>query len=229
MSSSRYEAVLFDMDGVVIDTHMEVTAFWQRLADASGVTLTPEDFTQFIYGRKAAYTLEMLFPQVTPAQWQAALADLEAQEAVARYRPLPGVLDTLAALNRAGVPIALVTSAPPSKVNVVLDQLGLTRSFAAQVTSHDVGQGKPHPECYQLGARRLGIAPERCIVFEDSLSGAQAAISAGATCIGVNPIAEPLLHIGAAHVIPDFQGVFLQTGPQGTTLYCPADYPVRFA
>lgn len=223
MTDLHYEAVLFDMDGVVIDTHAEVTRFWQRLADSNGVTITPNDFTQYIYGRKAAYTLKELFPQITPAQWQQALADLEAEEAVAQYTPIPGVLNLLASLRTAGIPVALVTSAEPPKVHVVLQQLGLATTFAARVTAHDVGQGKPHPDCYLLGAQRLGLPPQRCIVFEDSLSGAQAAISAGATCVGVNTITEPLLQIGAAHVIPDFRGVSLD----GDILRLAADYHLR--
>ncbi|MBZ0300132.1 MAG: HAD family phosphatase [Anaerolineae bacterium] len=227
MKDDPFEAVLFDMDGVLIDTHVEVTRFWQRLAARYHVTLTPDDFVQHIYGRKAAHTLEQYFPQVTPAVWQQALDELEAEEASARYTAIPGVVKLLHALRQANIPTALVTSAEPKKPAVVLEQLGLTGVFAAQVTAHDVHQGKPHPDCYRLGAQRLGKPPQRCLVFEDSLSGAEAAIAAGARCIGINAIVEPLLHLGAAHVIPDFAQVELSLQGETAALHLPPDYRVQ--
>lgn len=218
MTAVPFEAVLFDMDGVVIDTHTEVTRFWNRLAERSQITLTEADFVQYIYGRKAVHTLEHLFPAMTPELWRQALDELAAEEAVQQYVAIPGVIPLLRALQQAGIPTALVTSAEPPKVQTVLSQLGLEDAFAAQVTAHDVEQGKPHPACYLLGAQRLGKLPERCIVFEDSLSGAEAAIKAGATCIGVNRLPDGLLRLGTAQVIPDFIQARIEGMEEGPVL-----------
>jgi beta-phosphoglucomutase len=223
---SLFEAVLFDMDGVIIDTHAEVTHFWNRLAQRSRITLTEADFIQHIYGRKAAQTLEQLFPAMTPELWQQAMDELAAEEAVQQYVPIPGVIPLLNLLKQAHIPVALVTSAEPPKVKTVLSQLGLEDAFDAQVTAHDVDQGKPHPDCYLLGAQRLGKSPEHCIVFEDSLSGAEAALKAGATCIGVNHLPDDLLRLGAAHVIPDFTQARLEAGP---VLRVSTEYVIGFA
>ena len=220
-----FEAVLFDMDGVIIDTHTEVTRFWNRLAERSRITLTEADFVQYIYGRKAVHTLENLFPAMTPELWQQAMDDLAAEEAVQQYVAIPGVIELLRLLKQAGIPTGLVTSAEPPKVHTVLSQLKLEDAFAAQVTAHDVDQGKPHPACYLLGAQRLGKLPQRCIVFEDSLSGAEAAIKAGATCIGVNHLPDGLLKLGAAHVISDFAQAKLEAGP---VLRVSPEFTIRF-
>lgn len=225
MPTLPFEAILFDMDGVIIDTHAEVTQFWNRLAQRSGITLTEEDFDRYIHGRKAAHTLEALFPSMTPQLWQQALDELEAEEAVQQYVPIPGVIALLRSLQQARIPTALVTSAAPPKVQTVLHQLGLEDAFAAQVTAHDVEQGKPHPDCYLLGAARLDKPPQRCIVFEDSLSGAEAALKAGAVCIGVNPLPDGLLSLGAAHVILDFAQASLDAG---LLLRLPGDYAIPF-
>ena len=218
MSESAFDAVLFDMDGVLIDTHMAVTRFWMQLADRTGVSLTSDDFVQHIYGRKAEHTLAQFFPKISETTWQQAVADLVAEEAVMQHKPIPGVIALLQALNKVRIPVALVTSAMPPKVAIVCEQLGLDQTFQAVVTARDIDQGKPHPDCYQLAAKRLGKPVNRCIVFEDSLSGAEAALAAGATCIGVNRASEQLLQLGVALVIPDFTGVAVETDARGMRL-----------
>jgi beta-phosphoglucomutase-like phosphatase (HAD superfamily) len=100
-----------------------------------------------------------------------------------------------------------VTSGEPWKVEAMSGQLGLAGSFGVVVTAADIRRGKPDPECYALAADRLGVPPNRCVVFEDSVSGVQAAVAAGALCVGVQPswrLAQRLVECGAWHVIPDF-------------------------
>jgi HAD superfamily hydrolase (TIGR01509 family) len=228
MTDQIFDAVLFDMDGVLIDTHEAVTAFWLRLAERCGVTLSDQDFTLHIYGQPAAQTLELFFPQIDPALWQQALADLDAEEAVAHYVPMAGVLDVLDTLRRAAVPTALVTSAAPSKVKAVLSQLGLERTFGTVVTAYDVARGKPDPTCYRLAAARLGVAAARCVVFEDSRSGVQAAVGAGAHCVGINRQPDILHAVGAAHVIPDFSFIAAELQAHRLTLCAAPDHRLVF-
>ncbi len=211
LSTDVFEAVLFDMDGVVIDTEEAVRRFWLALADRLAVRLTETDFRDHIYGRKAIYTLEKLFPPFDKREIGQFFLDLEVYEREASYKPIPGVIEFLRRLKRSGVRTALVTSAHDFKIAIVREQLGLDSLFDAVVNGDDIVEGKPHPDCYLLGARRLGTPPDKCIVFEDAKSGVEAAVAAGACCIGVNRQQDLPLSAGAAFVIPDFSGVQSRT------------------
>ncbi|MCL4297913.1 MAG: HAD family phosphatase [Anaerolineae bacterium] len=210
-----YEAILFDMDGVIIDTHHAVTEFWQILADEQQIRLTEADFQQHIYGCSLNHTFDTLFPQLNAPQRQVILDRMEVYELSLTYTAIPGAVTLLRALKQAGVPTALVTSAFPWKVDLVMHQLELADLFKTLVTAADIQRGKPHPDGYLLGAQRLQLPPQRCLVFEDAVSGVQAAVTAGAGCVGVRPpeTAAALVAAGAFHTIPDFTAVTLQAGP----------------
>ena len=210
-----YEAILFDMDGVIINTHQAVTSFWQKWAKVHRVQLSQADFQQNIYGCPANHTLDVLFPALNPDERDAILADMTAYEINQTYRAVKGVLAFLRELKQEAIPTALVTSGEHWKVDAVLTQLELNGIFDATVTVADIRHGKPSPECYLLGAERLQRSPERCIVFEDAISGVKAAVAAGALCIGVQPGNEtPLLEAGARYVVPDFISVELELLPE---------------
>lgn len=209
------QAILFDMDGVVIDTHEPVTRFWNDLAALHNVQLTPADFEAHIYGVPADRTFDLLFPTVVGDVRKGVLADLEKDELTQVYTPVPGVIDFLKALKAVGVPAALVTSGAAWKVKSVFDQLDLHSLFATTVTSGDIVHGKPAPDCYQLAAQRLGVDPTHCVVFEDSLAGATAGQAAGARVIGIQAmpgLIEKLHLLGVEQVVADFQTLAWQDG-----------------
>lgn len=213
-----YQAILFDMDGVLVDTHQAVTSFWQKWSRLYHLRLSQSDFQQNIYGCPATHTLDVFFPALNGAQREEILADLNASEINQPYTAVTGVIPFLAELKRYDIPRALVTSGQEWKVKAVLTQLGLEDAFNATVTVADIKQGKPDPDCYLLGAARLQVAPENCIVFEDALSGVKAAVAAGACCIGVQPEdPAPLLRAGAGYVVPDFSGVTLRVNGRAAT------------
>jgi sugar-phosphatase len=205
------EAVLFDLDGVVIDTRQSVTDFWLAFAAERKVTLTAADFDDHIVGVPASHTLRVLFPDFPAAELPSFRRRIAAYESGLRYVELQGATAFLRALREAGVPTALVTSGEKWKVDEVFRQLGLGGLFDVIVTAQDIRRGKPDPACYVWATQRLGVAAPRCVVFEDSFSGVRSAVAAGALCIGVQagPLARRLIEGGAWHVVSDFSTLSL--------------------
>jgi sugar-phosphatase len=206
-----YEAILFDMDGVIVDTYQSVTEFWQNLAKAHRVHLAQADFNQHVYGCPATHTLDVLFPHLNADERQSVLAQMVNYEINLTYTGVKGAVAFLHTLKEQSIPTALVTSGEHWKVNEVINQLGIDGMFTTQVTAGDIQRGKPHPECYLLAAQYLQKPPQRCIVFEDSISGVKAAVASGALCIGLGSpgMPSPLLQAGACYVVPDFTSISL--------------------
>jgi HAD superfamily hydrolase (TIGR01509 family) len=208
-----YEAILFDMDGVIIDTEQSVTAFWQKVAETYHVHLTQADFNQHIYGCPADHTFDIFFPHLDETERQSIFKQMAHYETNLTYTEMRGAVAFLRALKNHGIPTAIVTSGDRWKVSEVTRQLGIKEMFTVQVTTNDIQKGKPHPQCYLLAVQYLQKSPERCIVFEDSISGVKAAVASGALCIGIRPqnMSAPLLQAGARHVVPDFSSIRLLT------------------
>jgi HAD superfamily hydrolase (TIGR01509 family) len=204
-----YEAVLFDMDGVVVDTEQSVTDFWQRLARDHGRTLSVEDLERHVYGHRADHTLRALYPEIPRNRYDQVYRRLRENQESLVYTAIPGVLPLLAQLGRAGVATALVTGAQDWKAAEVIGQLRLTAAFEIVICADDVPQGKPDPACYLLAAERLGARIDRCLVFEDAVSGVTSAVTAGAGCVALAPPrrAAGVVDAGAIAVVADFRRV----------------------
>ena len=204
-----FEAILFDMDGVIIDTKEPVEAFWNEKMELYDVTIDDNYLESKIHGRPARSIIDDLFPHLSKKERddlddECALYDSSAEE----YKIMPGVEPLLLTLQKSAVPFGLVTSALPPKVSVMQESLSIANPFLTVVTADLISNGKPDPECYLLGAKKLGIDIEKILVFEDSVSGVTSAHRAGATVIGVNSpgIAPMLADAGAKVVIEDFTG-----------------------
>lgn len=129
----------------------------------------------------------------------------------AALEPMPGVREVVRALHARGIPLAITTSAVRGAIEIVLDRIGLRDAFTLIVDGGDVQQGKPDPECFLYTARKLGVAPADCIVFEDSSVGVLAAKRAGMFCIAVrNPTAQTRQDLSAADVVVDSFRSFLR-------------------
>jgi HAD superfamily hydrolase (TIGR01509 family) len=205
----EFSAVLFDMDGVVIDTQDAVTHFWSKSAIMYGVELTDSDFVHHIYGCPATHTLSVLFSRLSPADKEAVLSEMAQVEAHMEYKAVNGALELLDKLRQRAIPTALVTSADPWKVSAVYAQLPLNDLFSVKVIGTDIERGKPYPECYLRAAALLSARPDQCVVFEDAISGVTAANAAGAFCVGVQrtEMANPLVEAGAQCTVADLREV----------------------
>lgn len=191
----RNEAVLFDMDGVLLSTDEYHYRSWQDLATAHGVTLPRETFDQRMRGLERPAALAVFLSGTGDrfsAEKRAAMA-VEKQERflaiVARegVRPLPGVLDLIADVRRHGAKVAVGSSSRNTRP--LLTAAGLIDLVDAIVDANDE-RAKPEPDIYLEAARRLGIERERtdrCVVIEDALDGIEAARRAGMAVLAVGP------------------------------------------
>lgn len=177
----QVDAILFDNDGVLVDSHREVMQAWTQLA--AEFELETERLLVELIGMRSADTLARYLP---PARCQEAvdrLEDLEV-ELANETRPLAGALALLEQLGDPTDRWTIVTSATRRLADARWTGAGIPIP-PQSVTAEDVTRGKPDPEPFLTGAQRLGVDPARCIVFEDSPSGGAAALAAGATVIAV--------------------------------------------
>ncbi len=206
------DAVVFDMDGVLIDSGAHHREAWRALLEEVGVTPS-EDFWRSTIGRPAEEAVVILLGGDVPASEARWLAyrKREHYTRLARrgVQPVPGVTTFVATLHRHRVPCAVATSASRADVARLLHDAGIARHFGAVVTAEDVRFGKPDPEVYERAAEWLGIDAARCLVFEDSVVGVTAARGAGMTVIGVTTAHtdRELCEAGACRTIPTFEGL----------------------
>lgn len=178
MQLSAVAAVLFDMDGTLVDSDAAVERSWISWAREYGVD--PATFLDSSHGFTSAHTVARLFPRFDAEQVAAAAArQLEFEYVdLADVVPTQGAHTLLALLAALGLPWAVVTSADRRLAAGRLGAAGI--AAATLVTCEDVALGKPDPAGYLLAAKLLGIEPERCLVVEDTEPGAQAGRAAGA-------------------------------------------------
>ena len=207
----RFECsgVLFDLDGVLVDSAAYVEQQWRRWASTRG--LRPEPFLRVCHGRRALETIRMAAPHLDAEAEVRAFAPIE--DASTRIGPVAGALRLLAALPANGWAVA--TSGLRSTAASRLRQAGLPAP-SVLICAEDVAHGKPSPDAYQLAARALGLGPHECVVIEDAPAGIQAARAAEMAVIALttthsldqlpaDACATSLLgvHLGRVHRRPD--------------------------
>ncbi|WP_410793814.1 HAD-IA family hydrolase [Kribbella sp. C-35] len=183
-------AVLFDMDGTLVDSDAIVDRSWSRWATEYG--LLPAEVLAVAHGNPAVATVAQMLPDATPAERAAAAArvlDLEVND-VDGVVAKPGALDLLATLDRIGVPWAVYTSAPAQLAKVRLTAAGIAPSIL--VTVDDVSRGKPDPEGYLRAAELLDVPVTQCLVVEDTVVGLSAGQASGALTAGLKGISADI-------------------------------------
>ncbi|MEH6435511.1 HAD family hydrolase [Massilia sp. DD77] len=176
-------AFVFDMDGTIVDNMAFHTRSWITFFERRGKAVDADEFFRTTAGRQGQ--------EIIRSHLEAELADDEVatliheKEGVYRelyaphLRAVRGFEELVAGAKAGGTRLAVATAAPPANIEFTLDGLDLRRHFDAIVGAADVARGKPHPDVFLEAARRCGVAPEHCIVFEDAPLGVEAARRAG--------------------------------------------------
>jgi HAD superfamily hydrolase (TIGR01509 family) len=202
------EAAIFDMDGLLIDTEAVYIEAYHAAAQAIGAKM-PTELCHAMIGvptRECEAMIQDHFgPEFSVERFHVHFNE-HARLLLDDHVPVkPGAGELLAWLGGRGLPLAIATSSRPTTVQRHLGRAGLLGHFKAVATRYDVERGKPHPDVYLEAARRLDVAPERCIAFEDSNVGLTAAHAAGTMAIMVPDIVPPSPEVRAkcVKVVPD--------------------------
>jgi HAD superfamily hydrolase (TIGR01509 family) len=197
-------AVIFDMDGVLVDSYQTHLASWKRAAAERGLGMTDADFAR-TFGRTSRDIIHLLWPGKCSDE-EAALFDVR-KEALYReilgehFPEMDGAGELIGALHAAGFALAVGSSGPPENVELVRGKIGNGGFFTAAVTGAEVKRGKPDPQVFLLAAGKLGIEPAHCAVIEDAPVGVEAARRAGMYSIGLLGTAAKEKLAAHAHIV----------------------------
>jgi HAD superfamily hydrolase (TIGR01509 family) len=181
------EAVVFDMDGVLIDSEPVWEEVRRGLVAERGGRWLPDTQDRLMgmsTGEWSAYMSQDLEVGLTPDEVAKAVIDAMADRYAAHLPLMPGAVEAVTAL-AARWPLAVASSAPQSLIEVVLDASGLRPSFKAALSSERVARGKPAPDIYLAVVDRLGVLADKCAAVEDSSNGLRSAAAAGLAVIAV--------------------------------------------
>jgi beta-phosphoglucomutase len=187
MTQITARGVIWDLDGVIIDSSEAHRRAWHRLAQETGVTFTDADFWA-TFGQRNDTIIPQFWGNVTPERLKE-LADRKESYFREYIRdtaaPLPGAIELMRGLHEAGYRQALASSAPVENIQLISELLHLGRYLTVLVSSETVPRGKPAPDTFLKAASELGTSSSQSLVIEDAVAGIQAARSAGMHCIAV--------------------------------------------
>ena len=187
--------VLFDMDGLVLDSEVLYTRFWREAAAALGYTMTVEQSLGMrSLGKKLGQPyLESLFgPGIDYTQLRNKRVELmDAYVNAHGIAPKPGIYDLLDYMQEKGIAAAITSSSPMESIEKHLSAVNLLHRFQKLCSGHNIPNGKPAPDIYLLGAAELGLKPEECLALEDSPTGILSAHRAGCLSVMVPDLDQP--------------------------------------
>ena len=194
------KAVLFDMDGVVVDNLPYHVDAWLLFCERHNIPLTREIFYRELNGMNSKDTFEWFYQK----EMSRAEVEVLEEEKEILYRgfykehmkPAAGLVTFIKALRAHGIKTALATSAGPGNIDFIVDGLGIRDQFDAIIGGAEVRKGKPDPEIYLKAAALVGVDPADCWVIEDSLQGIASGLNAGMQVVGITTshTAEELAH-----------------------------------
>ena len=202
------KAVIFDMDGVIIDSHPAHREAWKTFLATVGRPVSDAELDFVLDGRKRGEILRHFLGELSDDEVRGfgERKDEFFQRQALQVRLIAGAIDLISKLADAGIATAVATSASESRARHVLEQLLLDDKFRVVVTGNDVSKGKPDPSIYRLACQRLKVLPAYTLAIEDAVSGVEAAVCAGLTCVGIggHQTPEKLRAAGATHVLENF-------------------------
>lgn len=207
-------AVIFDMDGVLVDNGKFHRKAWRDFCENYNLPFTNEKFQNHYFGR----TNEKVLPEMFNRELTRDEIEKYGNEKEEVYRkiyglhiePLAGLIPFLDSLKKNNILVGVATSAPTRNVEFVLDRLQIKKYINQIVNEEMVSESKPHPGIYLKTAELLQMKPENCVVFEDSLSGTKSAFDAGAKVIAVTTTLPAKEHKYAHSTIADFRDLSIQ-------------------
>ncbi|SRR6266700_106174 len=187
------KAVIWDLDGVILDSAEAHLKSWYRLAEDLNIPYNDEQFWA-TFGWRNDAIIPILVGPTSPERIKE-LADRKEEYFREFVRetaaPLPGAIELLSALHAAGYPQALATSTPIANIELISEVLGLKRYLSVFVSGESVPRSKPAPDTFLKAAEELGVDPSRCLVIEDAVAGIEAARAGGMYCIAVAGNRDP--------------------------------------
>ncbi len=211
MSTAQLRGVIFDMDGVLVDSHAVHRKAWRRFFHTLGRDLEDSELDFILDGRKRKDILRHFLGDCPDSEFEefGRRKDCIFRQMRLDVTPIAGVVKMVRELHQSGLALALATSAGFSRAHSTLLDLGLLDCFQDMATGEDVPVGKPDPAVYRLACQRIGIEPVCLLAVEDAVSGIHAATAAGLHCLGVasHETPETLRSAGAAEVFQNFEGV----------------------
>lgn len=207
----QYDVILFDMNGVLVDDEPLHFLAFQEILAAMGYSLTKETYEAHCLGTTDEYGFRAIVPAILGVDAGDDGIARAVREKAACYQRLlngaipwmPGGRELIHALRDKGYRLALATGAVRSEAEMVIAGLGAEGIFETVLTGEEIRRSKPDPEPYLTTAERLKVAPERCLVIEDSIPGVRSAKAAGMTCVALTSShsAEALAQAGADMVV----------------------------
>ncbi len=213
-------AILFDLDGTLVNTDPIHFLAWQEMLGRYGVDIDENFYKTQISGRLNPEILKDILPQLSPIEAEEFADEKEAmfRDMAPKLEAMPGLRELLAWTQMHKIKRALVTNAPRDNAKFLLRVLGLENTFELIVLAEDEAAAKPDPTPYRVAVERLGVSVGNAIALEDSPSGIRSAVGAGIRTIGIASTHDPnkLHELGAFMAIPDFTDpqlwIFLNKG-----------------
>ena len=197
--------VVFDLDGVIVDSHPLHKRAWRAFLASVGKQVSEQDLDFIFEGRRRQDILIHFLGDLsdTEVQEYGHKKDEYFRQASSELEPVPGTVKFIRTAKKAGLRLAVATSASRQRAQWTLQQLNIADYFEVVVTGDDVVQSKPDPTIYRLAAQRLEVSPERLFAIEDSVCGVRSAKSAGLRCLGIatGQNVHPLILSGADRVV----------------------------
>lgn len=198
--------VLFDMDGVILDTESQYDVFWKHAGDKYNVGI--DHFEKVIKGTTLNGILKKYFSHLSEEELNNLINSLEDFEANMSFVEIEGAIDFVKALKKENIKVGLVTSSMDTKMLEVNKVWHFENLFETIVSGSRVANGKPHPDCYLLAAKDLNVDPKDCIVFEDSFAGIESGKAAGMKVVGLSTTHDrDTIQNKGVEVIPNFKEI----------------------